>query len=85
MSERREGSGGWEGDGRSGIKVCCCCCCCCHIHLCFQEIRLYERERESKRKREKETPNFKNLSYLTFFFEGTINPSTLIIQKNLFI
>lgn len=75
MSERREGIGGWEGDGRSGIKVCCCC----YIHLCIQEIRLYERARE------KETPNFKNFSFSTFFFEGTINPSTLIIQKNLFI
>lgn len=81
MSERREGSGGWEGDGRlegdgrSGIKVCCCC----HIYYCIQEIRHYEREREQ------ETPDFKNCSFLTFLFKGTINPSTLIIQKNLFI
>lgn len=41
--------------------------------------------RERERAKEKESPNFKNFSLLTFFFEGTINPSTLIIQKNLFI
>lgn len=40
------------------------------------------RERESKRKRITKCQEF---LFFDFLFEGTINPSTLIIQKNLFI